>query len=127
MTRSQPGATAWAATPDFTERNAEIIRRAKAGQSRGRIGRDMGLTKNQVVGVCHRAKVGDAAAEARQTVVTAPAAHDASARKGPTCQWIEGNPKRGEPVVFCGEPIQPGSSYCCPHWVRAYVPRSRSA
>ncbi len=36
-----------------------------------------------------------------------------------TCQWIEGEPRdRG----FCGEPVQPGSSYCPKHHAICWHP-----
>ena len=37
------------------ERNAEIIRRRKAGEYPRQIAKAMGLTRNVVIGVCHRA------------------------------------------------------------------------
>jgi len=62
------------------ERNAEIIRRRRAGALPRDIAKIMNLSRNVVIGVCHRAGLSDAKA--------------AAMLRGEECSWAKLTPER---------------------------------
>ncbi|MFY7850906.1 MAG: GcrA family cell cycle regulator [Brevundimonas sp.] len=114
------------------EEDADLRKLAlTSGLSYGEIGKKLGRSKNQVVGRAHRlgiAKLRTAASSNAERfgakVVTArakPAQVQLTPQRG-GCQWIDGHPMRGEPVLFCEKPATDGKGpWCDEHRARVYV------
>jgi len=83
-----------------------------AGVPTAEIGRQLGLTKNAVVGRVHRMGL-----PARRA-----SAHRGKRHLGPTCLWPIGDPADAD-FRFCGEPAQAARPYCAEHCALAYVNR----
>ena len=113
----------------WTPERMEMLGRLwEEGLSTAEIGRQLGLTKNAVIGKAHRLGL-----KGRPSPVKAPPKPAAAARppvvvgfSGPTCSWPFGHP--GEKGFhFCGARPLPGKPYCAEHAARAYVrPKERS-
>lgn len=135
----------------WTDEKIEELKRLWAkGLSTAEIGRELGVSKNAVVGKSHRLGLkprpspisGKAAASA--TAPAAPAEAPAPAKpkqkakpKEPErigdiidlgaqmCRWPFGDPGDDD-FHFCGRQVAPGKPYCPEHCAVAYVSKSNS-
>lgn len=124
------GETPW--TPKIV---SELWRLAGLGMSSREIAKDLGMTKNQVVGKASREGVSlkqrpiaDVPIESRPRGPAPPSTPDRL-----RCKWIEGEKfrdaaRRGEDV-FCNERVAEidgvSSSWCPKHHLRAFQPMSK--
>lgn len=99
-------------TPERVELLSQLW---SSGLPTAQIGKQLGITKNAVVGKAHR--IGLPERQSPISVVKKPAkVVEMSAH---TCRWPEGHP--GEPGFhFCAKPIVSGKPYCAEHAARAY-------
>ena len=120
---------AW--TPELI---ATLQRLWQEGASTAEIGRQLGISKNAVVGKAHRLDLPARPSPIRRSepVEKAPAARPvavtaakAAKPKGPTCQWPIGDP-RDQDFHFCGGVPVPGRPYCLAHCEMAYSSGSKS-
>lgn len=99
----------------WTPERVDLLTRLwSSGLPTAQIGKELGITKNAVVGKAHRMglpeRVSPIAKKPTAKVVELTA-H--------SCRWPEGHP--GETGFhFCGKPIIPGKPYCGEHAARAY-------
>jgi hypothetical protein len=124
--------------PAGATRDAEIRDLAGRGLSAGEIATRLGLTRNAVIGLCHRRGIalrrgrGGVPANARITVSAAgpdeapaaapqPAAPRTAPRGGGEgCRWPLRADDEQPTHVYCGAPRdQPGRPYCAAHAARA--------
>ena len=118
---------AW--TPEEDAQLREYV--LQVGLSYAEIGKLMKRTKNQVIGRAHRmgiAKQKTAAspqAERFGAKVAKPRARPVYVPPAPQrggCQWIDGHPIRGQPILFCEKPATDGQGpWCDEHRSRVYV------
>ena len=112
-------------TPD---RVAELKRLWATGATTAEIGRMLDITKNAVVGKCHRLGLpGRPSPIKRVAAKTPPAPAPAPTvveYHGPPCQWPFGEPGK-EDFYFCGAPAIPERPYCEEHCKLAYVRNDR--
>ena len=95
------------------------------GLTTGEIGKQLGVSKNAVVGKAHRLGLkGRPSPIKRQEKAAAPKKEkkvftltDLTAQ---TCRWPIGDPKHDD-FHFCGAPVVPGKPYCLEHCMAAYV------
>ncbi len=106
----------------WTPERVEMLTRLWAtGLPTAQIGKELGITKNAVVGKAHRLGLPErqspiGVAPKKTAKVVEMTAH--------CCRWPEGHP--GEPGFhFCGKPIMAGKPYCPEHVARAYHRPSR--
>jgi GcrA cell cycle regulator len=93
-----------------------------------KIGRKIGMSKNSVIGKAHRLNLAKRASvkigkpnKTRRPIAGKDSRTLPSYR---TCAWPIGHPTNDD-FHYCGETVQPGSSYCSPHHSRAYIPRKK--
>lgn len=114
------------------ERIEELKRLWAEGLTTGEIGKQLGVSKNAVVGKAHRLglkgrpspikRTGKAPAKAAEPE---PRVHSMVDLSHNTCRWPIGDPK--EPGFhFCGRPTLPGKPYCAEHAAVAYVSGGKS-
>ena len=106
--------TIW--TPELTEQLAVLWAK---GFSIAEIGRQLGISKNAVVGKAHRLSL-----EPRPSPLKRPPVRRMHGTNLLGCSWPHGHP--GEKGFhFCGERPLSGKPYCADHAALAYVrPRS---
>jgi len=129
----------------WNEENIRELRRLwDAGYSASAIGKQIGITKNAVIGKAHRLGLKSRPSPIKRGVtksVIAPVVRKAppvetppmpalrpAPRKtanGPSCLWPIGDPGAAD-FHFCGEPSIDGKPYCSEHCAKAYITRSRS-
>ena len=113
-----------------TAKKVELARYLAAGDSYATIGDRMGLTKGQIAGQAHRLKLRSEGKTPqnyrhRAKKPKTPRTAKADAAKKPAlghgdCRFIAGEPDwthRGD-AIYCGEPVQEGSSWCPVHHSR---------
>lgn len=76
------------------------------------IARELGITKNAVIGKAHRLRLERRPSPVTRRVVALPVVTVG-------CQWIDGDPMRPG-WVFCGAERRNGSSYCGAHHARCW-------
>lgn len=95
------------------------------GASTAEIGRQLGISKNAVVGKAHRLELSARPSPIKRAeVVTpppaaAPTPAKAARPKGPSCQWPIGDPRDAD-FHFCAATPVPGRPYCRAHCEMAY-------
>jgi len=119
-------------SPWTADLDAQLTRRWSDADrpSCAQIGRDLGLTKNQIIGRAHRIGLPKRESPVHTARRKRPLrfCHDGHLgnRVGPItdCKFIAGDPHgaaaRGE-NPFCGEPSLPGSCYCADHHAVCYT------
>lgn len=117
----------------WTDEQIDTLRKLWGeGLSTSEIGRQLGVSKNAVVGKAHRLGLPSRPSPIKRAVASAPAratrkvvsVPKESAPKGPTCQWPIGHPN--EPGFrFCGKPSLSAKPYCQEHYDIAYIPAQR--
>ena len=119
---AEPAASVW------NEQRLESLKRLWAeGLSITRIGLEIGVSRNAVVGKAHRmglprrqspiARSDRPAPAPKRRTLSPLAAQDWSRDK---CRWPIGDP-RAHDFHFCGDPIEPGRPYCSAHCAMAYT------
>ena len=128
------------------EKVSDLMRLWDAGYSASAIGRQIGMSKNAVIGKAHRlglkprpspikrsvAKILPEPTPLRPTVVDPtpmplrPEPSFTERTNGPKCRWPIGDPGEMD-FHFCERPSLPGKPYCAEHCARAYITRSRTA
>ncbi len=96
------------------EKIQDLARLWDAGLSITQIGKNLGMTRNAVVGKAHRLGL---TKRPSPILRTAPKLH---AHAGPSCKWPIGDPKSAE-FGFCGKPALAGRPYCSDHCAVAYT------
>jgi GcrA cell cycle regulator len=134
----------------WNEDNVRELRRLwDAGYSAAAIGRQIGLSKNAVIGKAHRlglkARPSPIKRGAARVIVeplqpkqqppappveTTPVMRSLppAPRKiasGPSCLWPIGDPGDTD-FHFCGRPAMQGKPYCTDHCAKAYITRTRT-
>lgn len=133
------------------ERVTELTRLWEAGHSASAIGKQLGVSKNSVVGKAHRMKLQarpspikrDGVKKARpraSVIVTVPRTPIRTipqpeptpvptrvrrSGKGPSCLWPIGDPGDSD-FHFCGDTAVAGKPYCSAHCAKAYITKSRN-
>ncbi len=134
------------------ERVSELTRLWEAGHSASAIGKQLGVSKNSVVGKAHRMKLqarpspikrdGVKKARPRASVIvtvpkspiravpppepmSAPRPRLRHSGKGPDCLWPIGDPGDSD-FHFCGQAAVAGKPYCAAHCAKAYITKSRT-
>jgi GcrA cell cycle regulator len=109
------------------ERVAELQRLWIAGHSAAVIGRQLGVSKNAVIGKAHRMNLANRPSPIKKCETPAPemtkpvVVPETRASRGPQCRWPFGDP--GDPGFhFCEAQAMPGKPYCAEHYARAYIP-----
>lgn len=103
--------TIW--TPELIEQLAALW---EQGLATAEIGRQLGLSKNAVIGKAHRL-----ALRPRPSPLKSPPTRRIHGIATPGCSWPTGHP--GEKGFhFCGNRPLPGKPYCAEHAALAYVP-----
>ncbi|MBL6946249.1 MAG: global cell cycle regulator GcrA-like protein [Rhodospirillales bacterium] len=105
---------------DWTEKQvAELIRLWNEGLPTSEIGRQLGTTKNAVVGKAHRMGLTKRQSPIRKKPDEPKIIRLRELRAG-MCSWPHGEP--GTPdFQFCGRPTVPSKPYCADHCDMAYV------
>jgi GcrA cell cycle regulator len=111
-------------TIDWTaERTEKLEALWNEGIPASQIGRELGVSKNAVVGKAHRLKL-----PKRQSPIPSKS-REAEIIKldglgAGMCCWPEGEPGKPE-FHFCGKPAVASKPYCAEHCARAYVKSSK--
>ena len=121
---------------NWSEERVERLRVLwRKGLSTAEIGRELGVSKNSVVGKAYRMKD----MEPRPSPIVGRVTGRAVGRAKPArpqrigdpvelgpqmCRWPFGDPGDAD-FHFCGKQVAPGKPYCQPHCELAYVIRSR--
>ena len=137
----------------WTDEKIEDLKKLWAkGLSTAEIGRELGVSKNAVVGKSHRLglkpRPSPISGKAAEAAPAAPAAKAAAAPAKPKaakapkaketekigdiidlgphmCRWPFGDPGDDD-FHFCGRQVAPSKPYCPEHCAVAYVPKSNS-
>ncbi len=123
---SLPGPSVWS-----EERLEMLSRMWSEGLPISRIGSELGVTRNAVVGKVHRLGL-----PKRQSPIQRSSEPVEPARREPShlattvwvrnrCNWPIGDPQASD-FHFCGDPIQEGRPYCEAHCAIAYTTYSRN-
>ncbi len=107
---------------------AELARLWEQGLSTGDIGRQLGVSKNAVVGKAHRLGLTGRPSPIKRTSPKPKKEKQASlVDLGPSCcRWPIGDP-RDAGFHFCGKKAIPGKPYCPEHAAVAYVNASKKS
>ncbi len=107
---------------------AELARLWEQGLSTGDIGRQLGVSKNAVVGKAHRLGLTGRPSPIKRTSPKPKKEKQLSlVDLGPNCcRWPIGDP-RDPGFHFCGKKALPGKPYCPEHAAVAYVNTSKKA
>lgn len=118
------------------ERITEISRLWNEGLTTAEIGKNLGVSKNAVIGKAHRLGLPPRPSPIKRvasprvprptpkTVVTVrPTVVSGT---GPGCKWPFGHPGESD-FHFCGKPSLGGKSYCSEHYAVAYLPSKTSS
>jgi GcrA cell cycle regulator len=97
-------------TPEKIE---ELTRLWSEGLSITQIGKQLGLTRNAVVGKAHRLGL----SKRPSPIIRSEAK---TAQGGTRCKWPIGDPRSSE-FGFCGKPAVQGRPYCAEHCAAAYA------
>ena len=145
-----PGGAPGESRSGWTEhRIAELTRLWPTGLSAAGIGREIGMSKNAVIGKAHRIglpkrpspikrhgvkgpgrvalpKARNEQSLGRRSAAPPPAGREETEDEGPAthvspCQWLFGDGTFTDDDK-CGKPAVPGRPYCAVHCARAYVP-----
>ena len=109
---------------DWTpERTEFLVKLWNEGIPTSQIGRELGVTKNSVVGKAHRLGLAKRQSPIHSKPVEAKVIKLDGLGAGMCC-WPEGEPGRPE-FRFCGKPAVAGKPYCAEHCARAYVRSSK--
>ncbi|MCF8483457.1 MAG: GcrA family cell cycle regulator [Rhodospirillum sp.] len=99
------------------------------GLTTGEIGKELGVSKNAVVGKAHRLGLKGRPSPIKRTkkeVKPEPKIRSVVDLSAHTCRWPIGDPR--EPGFhFCGKPSIPSKPYCSEHASIAYVSSNRSS
>lgn len=98
----------------WTPEKIDLLTRLwSSGMPTAQIGKELGVTKNAVVGKAHRLNLPERASPIQRKPIKVVELTPHS------CRWPEGHP--GEPGFhFCCKPVLPGKPYCGEHAARAY-------
>jgi len=112
--------------PTWTpERIDHLTRLWETGVTTAEIGRQIGVTKNAVIGKVHRLGL-----VPRIVTQKPPPRRNVFEFNGPSCMWPIGHPGEDD-FHFCGDRPVPGKSYCADHAAKAYLrpkePKSNAA
>lgn len=107
---------------------AELARLWEQGLSTGEIGKQLGVSKNAVVGKAHRLGLTGRPSPIKRTASKQKTEKQASlVDLGPSCcRWPIGDP-RDPGFHFCGKKALPGKPYCPEHASVAYVNTSKKS
>ena len=100
-----------------SERVAELSKLWASGLSASEIGRQLGITKNSVIGKARRL---DLATRRAPSVPRKPKIVTLERLTSTMCCWPDGEPGKPE-FRFCGKPAVAGKPYCEPHCSLAYL------
>lgn len=91
-----------------------LTRLWSSGMPTAQIGKELGITKNAVVGKAHRMGLPE-----RASPISKKPAAKVVELTAHSCRWPEGHP--GEAGFhFCGKQVMNGKPYCAEHVARAY-------
>jgi GcrA cell cycle regulator len=111
-------------TADWTpERIAALIALWNESLPTSEIGRQLGITKNAVIGKVHRLGLPQRRPSLKDEVEEGDVVRLDSLTSG-MCSWPVGNPGDRN-FHFCGEAAAPGKPYCAKHCAVAYIRSSR--
>lgn len=96
------------------ERIALVKKLWDEGLTTSQIAKEVGVSKNAVVGKVHRLGL-----SARQSPIRRKP-EKVIEMKGPLCHWPVGEPGSSE-FSFCGKPAAAGKPYCAEHCNAAYI------
>ena len=97
------------------ERIEQLVLLWEAGVTTAEIGRQIGVTKNAVIGKVHRLSL-----IPRVVPQKPPEKRNVFDFNGPSCMWPFGHPGE-EDFHFCGDRPLPGKPYCANHAAVAYI------
>ena len=126
------------------ERIQELTKLWDAGYSASAIGKQIGMSKNAVIGKAHRLGLRARPSPIKRGAIKPvlapqvrletpkpaepkPAPMPTKPRErqhGATCLWPIGDPGDSN-FHFCEEPAAPGKPYCTAHCAKAYIQRNR--
>ncbi|GEO79939.1 GcrA family cell cycle regulator [Pararhodospirillum oryzae] len=113
----------------WNDDNIEQLKRLWAeGLTTGEIGKELGVSKNAVVGKAHRLGLKSRPSPIKRGAKEAkpePKIRSLVDLSAHTCRWPIGDP-RDPGFHFCGKPTLPGKPYCAEHAAIAYVSSNRS-
>ena len=113
------------------ERISEVTRLWNEGLTTAEIGKQVGVSKNAVVGKAHRLGLPprpspikrnpDSVKRAREVPKPVKVARPKVVNiSGPGCRWPIGHPGESE-FHFCSAPSLVGKPYCADHFAKAYI------
>jgi GcrA cell cycle regulator len=119
---------------DWTdEKISELTGMWSAGLTAGAIGKQLGITKNAVVGKVHRLGLKSRPSPIRQKSIAKHVAEKPAPRiftladmSPQTCRWPSGDPKHAD-FRCCGRRVSEGKPYCPEHCDIAYVKYNKVA
>ena len=92
----------------------QLTQQWDAGMSITQIGKNLGMTRNAVVGKAHRLGLTKRPSPILRSEPKAPS------YTGPVRKWPSGDPKSAA-FGFCGKPVHEGRPYCTDHCAVAYT------